>query len=57
MLRNIVTGGIDRMGKVAKPKTLERAPRYKYNPGYIVGATQFSTGGYPNKQPLTLPSA
>ena len=39
MLRKIVAGEIDRMGRVAKPKTLERAPRYKYNPGNISGAT------------------
>ena len=40
MLRWTVAGGIDRMGKVAKPETLERAPRYEYNPGNIAGATQ-----------------
>ena len=39
MLRQIVAGGIDHMGKVAKPETLERAPRYEYNPSYIAGAT------------------
>ena len=26
MLRRTVAGGIDRMGRVAKPETLERAP-------------------------------
>ena len=40
MLRWTVTGGIDRMGRVAKPKTLKRSPRYEYNPGNIFGATQ-----------------
>ena len=40
MLRWIVAGGIDHMGRVAKLETLERAPRYKYNPGNISGATQ-----------------
>ena len=57
MLRQTVAGGIDRMGRVAKPETPERAPRYEYNPGYIVGATQLPTRGYPDQQPLTLPSA
>ena len=56
-LRWTVAGGIDHMGRVAKPETPERAPRYEYNNSYIVGATQFSTRGYPNQQPLTLPSA
>ena len=45
------------MGRVANPETLERAPKYEYNPGYITGATQLSTRGYPNQQPLTLPRA
>ena len=49
MLRWTVAGGIDRMGRVEKPETLERAPRYEYNPGYIAGATQLSTRGYPNQ--------
>ena len=57
MLRRTVAGGIDRMGRVAKPETPERAPRYEYNPGYIAGATQLPTRGYPDQQPLTLPSA
>ena len=35
MLKQIAVGGIDRMGRVAKPETLERAPRYEYNPGNI----------------------
>ena len=39
MLRRRVAGGIDRMGRVAKPETLERAPEYEYNPGNISGAT------------------
>ena len=45
------------MGRVAEPETIERAPRYEYNPAYIAGATQLPTSGYPNQQPLTLPSA
>ena len=49
MLRQTVAGRIDRMGRVAKPETPERAPRYEYNPGYIAGATQLSTKGYPNQ--------
>ena len=40
MLKGTVEGGIDRMGKVAKPETLKRAPRYEYNLGNISGATQ-----------------
>jgi len=40
MLRKKVAGGIDRIGRVAKPETLERAPRYEYNPGNIFDATQ-----------------
>ena len=39
MLRRTVAGRIDRMGRVAKLETLERAPRYEYNPGNISGAT------------------
>ena len=39
MLRRIVAGRIDEMGRVAKHETLERAPKYKYNPGNIFGAT------------------
>ena len=39
MLKQIVAGRIDRMGRVAKPETLERDPRYEYNPGNISGAT------------------
>ena len=49
MLRQIVVGGIDHMGRVAKPETLERAPRYEYNPGNIAGATQLMTRGHPNQ--------
>ena len=30
-----VAGGIDHMGRVAKPETLEGAPRYEYNPRNI----------------------
>ena len=40
MLRGIVAGGIDRMGRVENPETLEIVPRYEYNPGNIFGATQ-----------------
>ena len=40
----IVAGGMDHMGRVAKPKTLERAPRYEYNPRNISGATQLQPG-------------
>ena len=35
MLRQTVAGRIDRMGKVEKLETLERAPRYEYNFGNI----------------------
>ena len=45
------------MGMVAKPETPERAPRYEYNPVYIVGATQLPTRAYLDQQLLTLPSA
>ena len=38
MLKCIVAGGSNHMGKVEKPKTLEKYPRYKYNPGNISGA-------------------
>ena len=38
MIRKAFVGGIDRMGRVAKPETLERAPGYEYNPGNISGA-------------------
>ena len=44
MLRRTVVGGIDHMGRVANPKTLERAPRYEYNPGNIFGATKLLLG-------------
>ena len=47
MLMWIVEGGIDRMGKVAKPETLERALRYEYNPGNISGPTQLRPGVIP----------
>ena len=40
MLRRTIAGRIDRMGRVEKSKTLERAPRYEYNPRNISGATQ-----------------
>ena len=47
MLKQTVTGMIDHMGKVAKPETLERAPRYEYNLGNISGATQLWLGVIP----------
>ena len=47
MLRRTVAGGINRMGRVANPETLERAPRYEYNPGNISGATQLGLGVIP----------
>ena len=40
MLRQTVAGGIDYMGRVAKPETLERVLKYEYNPVNISGATQ-----------------
>ena len=40
MLRRTVAGGIDCMGNVENPESLERVPRYEYNPGNISGATQ-----------------
>ena len=47
MLRKEVTGGIDHMGRVEKPETLERGPRYDYNLGNISGATQLQPGVIP----------
>ena len=47
MLRRIGAGEIDRMGRVAKLETLQRAPRYEYNPGNISGATQLLLGVIP----------
>ena len=47
MFKWTLVGGIDRMGRVAKPETPERAPRYKYNPGNISGATQLQPGVIP----------
>ena len=47
MPMQIVVGGIDHMGKVAKLETLERAPRYEYNPGNIFDATQLEPGVIP----------
>ena len=38
MLRRTVASGIDHMGRVAKPETLERAPIYEYDPGNIFDA-------------------
>ena len=40
MLKRRVAGRIYCMGRVAKPETLERAPKYEYNPRNISGATQ-----------------
>ena len=40
MLKQIVVGGTDHMGRVENPETIERAPRYEYNPRNIYGATQ-----------------
>ena len=47
MLKRIVVGGIDRMGRVENPETLEIAPRYEYNPRNISGATQLQLGVIP----------
>ena len=47
MLKQTVAGGIDCMGRVAKPETLEKDPRYEYNPGNIFGATQLQPGIIP----------
>ena len=47
MLRKTIAGGIDCMGRVEKRETLERAPRYKYSPGNISGATQLQPGVIP----------
>ena len=47
MLKRIVAGEIDRMGRVAKPETLERAPRYEYNPVNISGAAELQPGVIP----------
>ena len=38
MLRRTVAGGINHMSRVAKTETLERVPRYEYDPGNIFGA-------------------
>ena len=56
MLRQTFAGRIDRMGRVEKPKTLERAPRYEYNPGNISGAHK-SDQGLSQSQLITLPHA
>ena len=47
MLNQTVAGKIDHMGKVEKPETLKRSPRYKYNPGNISRATQLQPGVIP----------
>ena len=47
MLRKIIIGEIDHMGRVENPETLKRAPRYEYNPGNIFGATQLQPGVIP----------
>ena len=38
MLKWTVASGIDHMGKVAKPETIKRAPKYEYNARNISGA-------------------
>ena len=53
MLRRKVVGGIDCMGRVAKPETLERAPRYEYNLENIFGATELQLGVIPIITPHT----
>ena len=47
MLRQTIAGVIDRMGRVAKLKTLKRAPKYEYNPRNIFDATQLQPGIIP----------
>ena len=47
MLKRTIIGRIDRMGRVAKLETLERAPKYEYNPINISGATQLQPGFIP----------
>ena len=44
MLRRIIVGGIDSMGRVEKPETLERAPKYEYDPENISGAHKSDQG-------------
>ena len=56
MLRQIVKGGIDHIVKVAKLKTLERAPRYKYYPGNIFD-THKSDQGISQLQLCMMPHA
>ena len=46
MLKRIVAGGTIWVGS-KNTKTLERAPRYEYNPGNISGATQLQPGVIP----------
>ena len=48
MLRRTVAGGIDHIGKVSNPETLERAPRYEYDPGNIFDDAQRMERGYPH---------
>ena len=56
MLRWIVVGEIDRMGRVENPETLERAPRYKYDPGNIFSAHK-SDQALSQSQSCTMPRA
>ena len=56
MLKRAFADGIDRMGKVAKPETLERAPRYEYDPGNISG-TQKIDQGISQSQSCMIPCA
>ena len=47
MLRWTIAGRIECMGRVENPETLERAPRYEYNPGNIFNASQLQPGFIP----------
>ena len=47
MVKWTVIGRIDHTGRLENPKTLERSPRYEYNPGNIFGATQLQLGVIP----------
>ena len=44
MLKWIVAGGIDCMGRVEKLKTLKRTPRYEYDPRNISSAHKNDQG-------------
>ena len=56
MLRWTITGGVDHMGRVEKPKTLERAPIYEYDPGNIFNAHK-NDQGLSQSQLCALPRA